>query len=92
MLLNKKQQLNLLDLYDYEIKSRIALNVLNISSLRDLVQESLIEELEKKYFNDWNKFADAFWANIRTSILNACLYERVLIFLKTGQFNFFLLT
>lgn len=83
MILNKKQQLNLLDLYSYEIKSRIALNPLKIAPFRDFISKIQMEYLESN-LDDLNKFANDLWKSIRNSPLNAVLYERVLVFLKSG--------
>lgn len=86
MTLNKKQQLNLLDLYSYEIKSRIALNTVKINPFRDLITKLRMEELELESLENCKKFADDLWEELRTSVLNGALYEKVLAFLKSGMF------
>lgn len=83
-MLTLSQQLNLLDLYDYEIRARISQHFSKIKPFEALIHDEEKELYAELYAVDTDKFSKHFWQCIRYSPLNSTLYDRVLEFLTDG--------
>jgi hypothetical protein len=86
MLLSKRQQLNLLDLYDEEVKSRLVLHLDRVDNFfGQLVHKNRLREIIEcaESVSDVAG-ANTIWQELCTSAMNDRLYETVLHFLVEG--------
>ena len=82
--LTPEQQLNFLDLYRYEIKSRLAKEHFSLEPLKDLINEKKFEELYEEVVKNgsWTQFSESLWVELRNSPMNKILYPAILRFLS----------
>uniref|UniRef100_A0A915ESB8 RNA helicase n=1 Tax=Ditylenchus dipsaci TaxID=166011 RepID=A0A915ESB8_9BILA len=87
MNLSLTEQLNLLDLYDHEIKSRIACNITKISAFEPLIHSEQLDQLLVEYAADEDMFSQLFWQKVRNGIMKSLLYNAVLEFARSVDYD-----